>query len=367
MSVYCISELGVNANGSIEEAERLIEAAAIAGADAAKGQHYHLDELYAEPMPPIADTLRKCAFTLDEHRHLKGVAEAFGIDYFVSVFGLRALEEAVSMGVSRIKLGSGELTDHRLLRAAAETGLPLIISTGMSTEAQVGGALAVVDTIDHGPVHVTLMDCVSAYPAPVQDCWLKNQHLLRGLMMRHTGYGEITGTAYGLSHHAPGIALPIAAVALGATVIEAHLTLNKDGDGPDHRASLDPSEFRQMVVGIRQVEAAMGDGVKRVMPSELSTIPKARKVLSASRPVAKGEVWTVENLTCLRAPGVWRVWEGDHVGQYCGVGVVGMGPKTTRLECLGIEADQFFTILGQKAQRDYAGREPLAAIEKELP
>ena len=302
MSVFCVAEIGINHSGEMTDAMLLIEAAAAAGADAVKTQSFAVERLYALPEPPICETLRRCALSVHDHLYLKALVEGEGMEYLSTPFDLESLRMLVEeVKVKRIKIGSGCLTDVRLLRAARDTGLPLIISTGMSTRSQSyaetspsSGPWSGLVLGDPGGPNVALQ-CVSAYPAPVAESNLS--------WMGQWARGSSCKVGY--SHHAPGIALPIAAVAMGATVIEAHLTLDRDAAGPDHKASLDPSEFKAMVDGIRQVEAAMGDGVKRVMPSEMPTIPKARKVLCSSRPVKAGEVWTEDNLTCLRAPGEW--------------------------------------------------------------
>jgi sialic acid synthase SpsE len=310
----------------------LIEEAAEAGANAVKGQLYSVPDLYSIPESSICKTLRECAFTTEEHLYLRVLAEAEGMEYLVSVFDLDSLRVAVEeIGVSRIKIGSGDLTDHRLLRAAAETGLPIILSTGMSTRRQIDAAIYAL----RGPSQATLLECVSSYPAPPEETNLR--------------WLPAMGAPWGLSHHGPGIGLPVAAVALGARVIEVHITTSRSNEGPDHAASMEPPEFRQMVTEIRRVEAAMGPGGKRVQPSEWPTIPRARKMLATSRPVKQGEEWTEDNLTCLRAPGEW-----PPVGQ-------------SDWKCLGLEADWYFDILGQTAQQDYGERVPLARVEKEFP
>jgi sialic acid synthase SpsE len=332
MSVWICAEIGINHSGEMTDAMLLIEAAAAAGADAVKTQSFAVERLYALPEPPICETLRRCALSVHDHLYLKALVEGEGMEYLSTPFDLESLRMLVEeVKVKRLKIGSGCLTDHRLLRAAAETGLPLIVSCGMSTRRQIDAAIYAL----RGPSQATLLECVSSYPAPPEETNLR--------------WLPAMGAPWGLSHHGPGIGLPVAAVALGARVIEVHITTSRSNEGPDHAASMEPPEFRQMVTEIRRVEAAMGPGGKRVQPSEWPTIPRARKMLATSRPVKQGEEWTEDNLTCLRAPGEW-----PPVGQ-------------SDWKCLGLEADWYFDILGQTAQQDYGERVPLARVEKEFP
>lgn len=332
MKTMVIAEIGINHGGGMKAARRLVRAAAEAGADVVKTQAYDVTRLYALPEPPITDHLRLCQLSLEEHIVLRDLAHELGVEYLSTPFDPESLRMLVEdVGVGRVKIGSGCLTDVRLLRAAWATGLPVILSTGMASHEQVLMADNYLPPWDR----MALMQCTSSYPATPKDANLR-------WIAKVASWGHF---AVGYSHHAPGIALPIAAVAMGATVIEAHLTLDKGAEGPDHAASLDPAEFRQMVSAIRQVETAMGDGIKRVMPSELDTVPKARKVLCAAVDVAEGTVWTEDNLTCLRAPGQWAVLPGE--------------PN----HCAGVEAHMYFQALGQTANADYTAREPLDGWE----
>lgn len=322
---YIIAEAGVNHNGSLDLALQLVDAAVEAGADCVKFQTFRARQLasaraakarYQQETTGTSESqvemLERLELSHDAHRALLAHCDSAGIEFLSSPFDVLSLRFLVEdLGVQRLKLGSGELTNGPLLDAAARTGLPLILSTGMAELHEVRAAAAVVahawaglpgapDLERLGPTEreviasrLTVLQCTTEYPAPFDDVNLRAMEALRAEL----------GCAIGFSDHTPGIAMPIAAAALGAVVIEKHLTLDHGLPGPDHRASLEPATFRALVDGVRQVERALGDGVKRPSPSELPNRAIARKSLVAARPIRAGEVLTEAALTAKRPAG----------------------------------------------------------------
>lgn len=324
-----IAEAGVNHNGSPEMALRLVNAAADAGADIVKFQLFHADAL-ASPDAHKADYQKRATgpdqtqlemlqqLELQEddfHRILRRCRDRH-IGFLATPFDEQSLDELVGKyGAETIKFASGELTNGPLLLRAARTGRSLVLSTGMSTLAEVEAALAVLaygyTVTDDSPSqqgfqrayasekgrqalcsHVTLLHCTTEYPSAYEDANLRAMDTLR----------ETFALPVGLSDHTPGIVIPVAAVARGATIIEKHLTLDRNLVGPDHRASLEPDALREMVTAIRQVEVALGDGVKTPAASERKNMPAARKSLVAARDIRKGETFTAENVA-IKRPG----------------------------------------------------------------
>ncbi|MBA3935956.1 MAG: N-acetylneuraminate synthase [Planctomycetes bacterium] len=336
---YIIAEAGVNHNGSVELALRLVDLAAAAGADAVKFQTFKADRLvtpaapkarYQKLLTDASETqhamLRKLELDEDTHRILIGRCAECGIQFMSTPFDTGSLDLlATRLGLSRIKLPSGEITNAPLLIAAARTGKPLILSTGMSTLGEVEAALAVLAygliQADEPPGTeafqraylggagraalqraVTLLHCTTEYPTPFDQVNLLAMDTLRAAF----------GLPVGLSDHTPGIAVPIAAVARGAVVIEKHFTTDRGLPGPDHKASLEPAELTAMVQAIRQVEAALGSAVKAPALCEIGNRAIARQSLVAARDIVAGEMFTLENLTTRRPGGgvaPMRMWE----------------------------------------------------------
>jgi len=336
---YIIAEAGVNHNGSLERAIALVDAAAEAGADAVKFQTFRADKLVSRAAPKagyqIANTgtdesqhemIRKLELDEAAHRRLMQHCRSRGIAFLSTPFDLESLAMLVSrFDLSRIKLASGEITNAPLLLVAARSGKPVILSTGMSDLGDVEDALAVLAfgytcgdaapslaafaaayCSDAGqsalPDKVTLLHCTTEYPAPLAEVNLRAMETLR----------QAFGLPVGYSDHTAGIAIAIAAAALGATVIEKHFTLDRNLPGPDHQASLEPEELQQMVRSIRDVEAALGSPVKQPAPAELGNRTVARKSLVAARPVGKGERFSADSLTVKRPGGgisPMRYWE----------------------------------------------------------
>lgn len=300
--VFVIAEAGVNHNGDLALALKLCDAALAAGADAVKFQTFRAEDLVL-PGAPTAQyqtrqtgeqdqfaMLRKLELSLDQHRAVKAHCEAIGIEFFSTPFSLAAVDELVALGVRRIKLPSGELTHRALVEHAAATRLPLLVSTGMATLEETREALQWVAAARGGLEGVTLLHCTSAYPASDEALNLR----AIATMARELG------VPIGYSDHSLGIDAAPAAVALGATVIEKHLTLDCTLPGPDHAASLEPAEFGQMVRGIRRVSAMLGDGVKAPRPEEQDAARVARRSIVAAVDIPAGTRIEPAMLACRR-------------------------------------------------------------------
>ena len=330
--VFVIAEAGVNHNGSLALARRLVEEAARAGAGAVKFQTFRAERLVCREAPKADyqkrstgrsgsqfEMLKALELSEADHRILAGLCSRRGIRFLSTPFDAESLRFLVDdIHVPLLKLGSGEITNAPLLLEAGRARRPLILSTGMSTLPEVRRALAVLafgysrrgEPTLNGSFEralrdprglaalrrrVTLLHCTTEYPAPVAEANLRAMDTLR----------EEFGLEVGLSDHCEGIAVSLAAVARGASVIEKHFTLDRNLPGPDHRASLDPEGLRLLVEGIRQVEASLGSGRKRPTPSERKNLPVARRSLVAARTIWKGEPFTESNLAVKR-PGTGR-------------------------------------------------------------
>ena len=300
MSCYVIAEAGVNHNGDVDTALALVAAAAAAGADAVKFQTFQASEIAVRDAPKAAyqserdkessnqrEMLRRLELDAAAHQVLGARCVELGIDFLSSPFGLRDLQLILDAGVHAIKLGSGEITNLPLLEAAGGSGLPVFLSTGMSSLGEVAIA---VDVLKRVGARVTLLHCLSAYPAPPDEINLRAIGALSDAFQLPVGFSD----------HSLGIGISVAAAALGATVIEKHLTLDRTLPGPDHAASLEPDEFGRMVKEIRGVVAALGDGIKRVMPSEEANRAVSRKSIVAARDLAAGEVLSRDSVTTKR-------------------------------------------------------------------
>ncbi len=300
--VFIIAEAGVNHNGDIAMALRLCDAALAAGADAVKFQTFRAQDLVLPGAPTAAyqeretgeqdqfAMLRKLELSLEQHRAIKAHCDAIGIEFFSTPFSLEAVDMLVGLGVRRLKLSSGELTHRALVERAAAAGLPLLVSTGMATMEEIKEALQWIAASRGNLDEVTVFHCTSAYPAPDEALNLNAVvSMARDLQL-----------AIGYSDHSLGIEAPLAAVALGATVIEKHLTLDCSLPGPDHSASLEPEEFARMVAGIRRVSAMLGDGVKAPTPQERDTARVARRSVAAAIDIPAGVALTEAMLVCRR-------------------------------------------------------------------
>lgn len=246
---FIIAEAGVNHNGQFRAALELVDAAKNAGADAVKFQLYKADKL----QPERYELLKRLELSQEQMHTIAAYCKSAEIEFMCTPFDVESLDYLVSLKVKRLKIASGCIGNFDLLHAAYQSGLPVILSTGMSTIGDIRKAL------DHLAANVTLMHCTSAYPAPIDSVHLKAMDLLRETFFLPVGYSD----------HTQGITVSLAAVARGAFVIEKHLTMSRNQIGPDHRASLEPSEFRTLVNAIRTVEEALGDAVKLPQGCEL--------------------------------------------------------------------------------------------------
>lgn len=337
---YLIAEAGVNHNGFLKQAKELIEVARQAGADAVKFQTFRagqLASLRAGKTPYQKKTTRESEsqlemlrrLELDEkaHRELSEYCRKQGIEFLSTPFDETSVNLlAHQLKLKRLKVPSGEITNARLLLAIGRTGLPIMMSTGMATREEIKQAVSVFAFAWLFPLEarpsqaafreafkskkgqrvlkekVTLLQCTSEYPAPFGEINLRAMDDLQSYF----------GIPVGLSDHSRGIAVALAAVARGAVVIEKHFTLDRNLPGPDHKASLEPSELKAMVEGIRQVEEALGSSRKSPTPSELKNRSVVRRSLVAGRRIRKGEKFTEENLTAKRPEGgisPMRYWE----------------------------------------------------------
>lgn len=326
-----IAEAGVNHNGALARAHQLVDAAADAGADAVKFQTFKAERLASAAAKKAAyqeretgagqsqlEMLRALELSPAAHVDLIQHCADRRIEFLSSPFDEESLALLVKLGVKRLKLGSGELTNAPILLAAARSGLPVLLSTGMATLAEVKHALG---ALSFGQLHptgtpgraafeaawasdagrewaqsnITVLHCTTEYPSPVEEA-----NLLAMLTMR-----DQFGVAVGYSDHTVGHSTCLAAVAMGATVIEKHLTLDRGLPGPDHQASIEPDDLKRLVDSIRAVEAALGTGIKAPVPSEIANIAIARKSIVATTPIAKGTRLTAEHLTVKR-PGTGR-------------------------------------------------------------
>ncbi|MDE2166810.1 MAG: N-acetylneuraminate synthase [Alphaproteobacteria bacterium] len=336
--VFVIAEAGVNHNGDPERALNMVEAAARAGADAVKFQTFRA-ELLASPEAPKApyqarttdagetqiEMLRRLELDERAHRRLASAAKDAGIEFMSTPFDLNSLELLLAIGIRRIKIASGDITNGPLLLRAARSGLPTILSTGMALLGEVRDALGVLAwgyrrqadppslaalrddyARDSGGTtfaeKVMLLQCASAYPAPPQAINLRAMDTLANTFR----------LAVGLSDHSVGIAIAIAAAGRGAAVIEKHFTLDRTLPGPDHAASIEPDELAAMIRAIREVERAMGNGRKEPAEAEQPNIRAARRGLIAARDIAAGTPITVDMFVVVRpATGISpiRIWD----------------------------------------------------------
>ncbi len=297
-----IAEAGVNHNGSLERAFRMVDAAAQCGVDYIKFQTFKAESLVTASAnsaeyqkancgaPSQLEMLRSLELSYQDFRTLADYAEEKGIGFLSTPFDLEGIYFLSTLGMDFMKIPSGEITNLPYLRAIARTGMPVIISTGMSTVEDIGRTLEVFRREGYGSDRITLLHCNTEYPTPMSDVNLRAMLTMRDLFKVPTGFSD----------HTVGIEVPVAAAALGATVIEKHFTLSRTLPGPDHVASLEPEELSEMVRSIRNVSEALGSGVKEVTPSERKNIGVARKSIVASRDIAEGEVFSEENLTCKR-------------------------------------------------------------------
>lgn len=301
MSVTIIAEAGVNHNGNIKLAYKLIDAAKAAGADIVKFQTFN-PELLVSKFAPKAEyqkkntnnddnqlvMLRKLALTHEDFINLKDYCYKADIGFLSTPFEEESVEFLKSLDCRLWKLPSGEITNYPYLVRMAKTGWPIIMSTGMCSIDEVEVAIKILKENNCG--EISILHCTTEYPAPFEDVNLKAMLALK----------ERFGVKVGYSDHTPGIEIPVAAVAMGAEIIEKHFTLDKNMEGPDHKASLEPHELKAMITAIRNVEKAIGSGNKIPADSEIKNKVVARKSIIAKRNIAAGEVFSEDNITTKR-------------------------------------------------------------------
>jgi len=329
MKTMIIAEAGVNHNGDINMAKKLIDIAAEAGADLVKFQTFSADRLVTHEAVKADyqllatnssesqhNMLRKLELTESMHHDLIAHCADQNIGFFSTGFDVESINLLVGLGQELFKIPSGEITNLPYLRYIGKLARTIILSTGMSNMDEIESAINVLEESGTHRSKITVLHCTTAYPAPMSDVNLRAMQSIQNRFNVDVGYSD----------HTLGIEIPIAAVALGATLIEKHFTTDRSLPGPDHKASLEPAELKAMVDGIRNVEKALGDGLKRLMPSELTNLPMARKSIVASLPIKTGDTFTEHNLTAKR-PGT------------------------------GISPMEWNKLLGSKANRDYLADE----------
>ena len=329
MKTLIIAEAGVNHNGDINMAKRLIDIAANSGADLVKFQTFSADRLVTHGAAKADyqilatnntesqhDMLRKLELTESMHNELIAHCASQNIGFFSTGFDVESVNLLVGLGQELFKIPSGEITNLPYLRHIGKLNKTVILSTGMSNMDEIEAAINVLEESGTHRSKITVLHCTTAYPVPMSDVNLRAMQSIQ----------KELNVAVGYSDHTLGIEIPIAAVALGATIIEKHFTTDRSLPGPDHKASLEPAELMAMIDGIRNIEKALGDGIKRLMPSEYSNITVGRRSIVAGLPIKAGALFTEHNLTAKR-PGT------------------------------GISPMQWGKLMGRTASRDYLGDE----------
>jgi N,N'-diacetyllegionaminate synthase len=316
--VTIIAEAGVNHNGSVVNAVELVKVAAKAGADIVKFQTFKTSLCISSNTAKAAyqvcttggdesqaEMVRKLELSPNDHALIYSACREYGIEFLSTPFDLPSIELLASLQLERWKIPSGEITNLPYLRKIGAMGQPVILSTGMANLGEIESALAVLEQAGTLRSQITVLHCTTEYPAPPMEVNLRAMQTI----------AQAFGVEVGYSDHTQGIEVPIAAVAMGATVIEKHLTLDRNLPGPDHQASLEPEVFSAMVSSIRTIEQALGDGIKRPTISEKANLPLVRKSLVAARPIRAGELFSEANITAKRpgsgiSPMLWDAWIG---------------------------------------------------------
>lgn len=321
--VRVIAEAGVNHNGSLELAHQLADVAHESNADVVKFQTFTPEALVLKSGEAAEyqqaggyknqlDMLRRLTLTPDEQRELKGYCESIGITFLSTAFDLGSVNLLQELGQKTWKIPSGEITNVPLIETIAKKADEIILSTGMATLGEIEQALLWIERAGCSRNHVTVLHCNTEYPTPYNDVNLRAMQTI----------GKAFGVKVGYSDHTIGVEVPIAAVSLGASVIEKHFTLDRNLPGPDQKTSLEPDELRRMVSAIRNIEAALGSSQKTVTSSELKNRDLARKSIVAATRINAGERFSERNVTCKR-PGK------------------------------GISSARWYEVIGSVARRDY--------------
>ncbi len=302
-NIIVIAEAGVNHNGNLDQAMQLIDVAAEANADYVKFQTFKAEKSvtlsapkadYQESTTGVSESqremIRRFELDLEAHKTLIKHCHKRGVRFLSTAFDPDSIDMLLSLGMDLFKIPSGEITNLPYLRKIRNCNKPVILSTGMAHLGEVKAALEILMSGKGSHEPVTVLHCNTAYPTPIEDVNLRAMLTLR----------DDLNVAVGYSDHTLGIEVPIAAVALGAVIIEKHFTLDRNLPGPDHRASLEPDELKSMVAAIRNVEKCMGDGVKQPSASERKNMPIVRKSIVAARAISIGELFAADNLTTKR-------------------------------------------------------------------
>lgn len=303
-NVLIIAEAGVNHNGSLEIAKRLVDEASSAGVDIIKFQTFKAEKLVSKAAKQAEyqkknigkgdetqyAMLKKLELSNEQHEELIAYCKSKNIRFFSTAFDIDSIDYLHSLDLGLWKIPSGEITNYPYLKKIASYNEPVILSTGMCELTDIENAINVLVANGVSKDIITVLHCNTEYPTPMKDVNLKAMLEIK----------EKFGVKVGYSDHTEGIEVPIAAVTLGATVIEKHFTLDKHMEGPDHKASLEPSELKAMVKSIRNVEQALGTGHKTISESERKNIEIARKSIVAAKDIKEGEIFTEENLTVKR-------------------------------------------------------------------
>ena len=318
-----IAEAGVNHNGSLELAKKLVDTAKSSGADVIKFQTFISKNVISKNAPKAdyqkknhnieenqLEMVRKLELSFEDFSKLNDYCKVKEIEFMSTAFDFDSIDFLDSLEMGTWKIPSGEITNLPYLIKVAKLNKPVILSTGMSTMEDIRSAVEIIK--ENGVSDLTILHCTTEYPTPFEDVNLKAMNTIREEFNVNIGYSD----------HTKGIEVPIAAVALGATVIEKHFTLDRNMEGPDHKASLEPNELKAMVDSIRHIELALGNGMKQPAESEKKNMAVARKSIIASKDIEAGEIFTEENLTVKRP--------GD-----------------------GISPMRWFDIIGKSAPRDF--------------
>jgi N,N'-diacetyllegionaminate synthase len=301
--VFIIAEAGVNHNGNIDLAKKMIEEAKKAGADAVKFQTFVAEKLVSKFTQKAAyqknttdsnesmlQMIKKYELNIDAHNQLMDYCRIKNIIFLSTPFDMESIDLLNSLGLSVFKIPSGEITNFPYLKKIGSLNKKIIISTGMSDLKEIKEAIEVLNKAGTSTKNISILHCNTEYPTPFEDVNLNAMLTIKKKFKTMVGYSD----------HTLGIEVPIAAVALGAEIIEKHFTLNRNMDGPDHKASLEPKELTLMVQSIRNIEKALGDGVKKMSSSELKNINSVRKSIVALKDIKKDEIFTKENITVKR-------------------------------------------------------------------
>lgn len=327
--VVIIAEAGVNHNGNLEMAKKMVDAAIDAGADVIKFQSFKAENVVSKNAPKAhyqkettdasetqLEMIKKLELDNDSFKELFNYCQDKKIRFLSSPFDLESIDMLKDLGVDVFKIPSGEITNLPYLRKIGSLAGEVIISTGMADLGEIEDALNVLTSAGTSVENISVLHCNTEYPTPMEDVNLRAMKTIACAF----------GVKVGYSDHTLGMEIPIAAVAMGACIIEKHFTLDRKMEGPDHKASLEPGEFMAMVSAIRNVETALGDGIKKASPSELKNKPIARKSILASTDIHKGDMFSERNLAVKR-PGT------------------------------GINPMRWDEIVGRKADRDYSADE----------